>query len=115
MVTTVSGLLTKQGFAIWGSNPNKNGFQFIDVTKKVAEVTKRKEVNPDFEGWARIAGYTVMYNKNEPYRGIAVVDLSDNQRSIAYTDDTLQIKAMEREEFCGRVVNIKNRRFSVQN
>jgi acetyl-CoA C-acetyltransferase len=115
MVTTVSGYLTKQGFAIWGSNPNQNGYQFVDVTKTVAEVTKRRDVNPDYEGPARIAGYTVMYNRNEPQRGVAVVDLPDNLRSIAYTDDIKLMDAMEREEFCGTVVNVRDGRFTVQN
>jgi len=113
MVTTVSGALTKQGFAIWGSNPNPNGYQFIDVTEKVAEVTKCRDVNPDYEGPAKVAGYTVMYDKNEPQRGIAVVDLPDNRGSIAYTEDTKLMNSMEREEFCGRGVNINDRRFSV--
>ena len=98
-----------------GSNPNQNGYQFVDVTKTVAEVTKRRDVNPDYEGPARIAGYTVMYNRNEPQRGVAVVDLPDNLRSIAYTDDIKLMDAMEREEFCGRGVNISDGRFSVQN
>ncbi len=114
LVTTVSGYLTKQGFAIWGSNPNPNGYQFIDVTEKVAEVTKCKDVNPDYEGPAQVAGYTVMYTKNEPQRGIAVVDLPDNQRSICYTEDSNAMNYMEKEEFCGRNINIKERRFSIE-
>ncbi len=113
MVTTVSGVLTKQGFALWGADPNPNGYQFIDVTPQVEAVANPKEVVPDYGGPATIAGYTVMYERKEPHRGVAVVDLPDGRRSIAYTDDEQVMSTMEREEFCGRDVTVAHGRFAL--
>jgi len=111
MVTTVSGVLTKQGFAIWGAEPSPNGYQFIDVTPEVEKTAKRREVVPGYEGDAKVAGYTVMYERKEPKRGIVIVDLPDNKRSIAFTEDNEAIAAMEAEEICGQHVELRDGRF----
>lgn len=111
MVTTVSGVLTKQGFALWGADPNPNGYQFIDVTDQVAQAARPRGVVPDYQGPAVIAGYTVIYERKKPHRGVAVVDLPGGQRSIAATEDAKLMAAMEREEFCGRQVTLADGHF----
>ncbi len=113
MVTTVSGVLTKQGFAIWGSDPAPNGYQFIDVTEKVSRIARPKEVAVNVSAVGTVAGYTVMYQRKSPQRGIAIVDLPDGRRTVAYTEDASSMKAMEAEEICGREIRLKEGKFAL--
>ena len=112
MVTAASGVLTKQGFAIWGSEPAPRGHQFIDVTEKVARTAKTREIEVHASSEGVVAGYTVMYRRKRPHRGIVVADLPDGKRSVAFTDDPDAIAEMEVEEVCGRTIQAREGRFS---
>lgn len=113
MVTTVSGIITKQGFGIWGADPNPHGYEFVDVTQDVIAATDEREVLPDYTGPATVAGYTVMYDRNGAHRGVAVVDLPGGQRSIAHTADPSLMSRMVATEFCDVSVKVQSGRFTV--
>lgn len=113
MVTTVSGILTKQGFGIWGTEPGTNGFQFVDVTGEVAAKTKVAEVIGDYAGHGVIAAYTVLHKRTGADRAVAIIDLPDNHRTIAYTDNETDMTAMETTDFCGLKVNVNQGRFTM--
>jgi acetyl-CoA C-acetyltransferase len=113
LVTTVSGVLTKQGVAIWGTDPNPTGYTSIDVTDATASATKELTVDPNYRGRATIAGYTTVHGRGASPRGVAVLDLPNRQRSISSTDDRRTLAAMEREELCGRAVNVEDRGFEL--
>ena len=113
LVTTVSGILTKQGFGIWGAEPNPEGYQFVDVTEAVASATDEREVAPGYIGRVTVAGYTVLHDRNGRRQGVVVVDLPDGRRSIANTDDDDLMAAMERSEFCGVQVHMDAGHFTV--
>jgi acetyl-CoA C-acetyltransferase len=112
MVTTVSGIITKQGFGIWGADPNPDGYQFIDVTTDVAAATDTREVVPDYAGAATVTGFTILYDRQDAARGVAVVDLPDGRRSIASCEDHAVLAAMAVHEFCGVRVRVNAGRFS---
>ena len=111
MVTTVSGIITKQGFGIWGADPNPHGYEFVDVTRDVVAATDEREVVADYHGAATVAGYTVLYDRAGPQRGVVVVDLPAGKRSIASTDDPRVMTHMITTEFCGANVNLHSGRF----
>jgi acetyl-CoA C-acetyltransferase len=114
LITTVSGVLTKQGVAIWGTDPSPTGYTSIDVTPATAAATEERTVDPQYRGRATIAGYTRLHRRGgAPPRGVAVLDLPNGQRSIASTDDDSTLAAMEREELCGRSVNVVDRVFEL--
>lgn len=106
MVTTVSGVLTKQGFAVWGADPAPNGYQFVDVTAATAATTDTRAVDPDYEGSATIAGYTVVHDPKNPPCGVVVVDLPDGRRGVAASADEQVTSALERREMCGHRVQV---------
>ena len=112
MVTTVSGILTKQGFGIWGTEPSPNGYQFIDVTQEVAAKTKVCEVVEDYSGSGVIAAYTVLHDRAGPYRGVAIVDLPDGRRTIASSKDIVEMRNMETNDVCGLSVDIDQGHFT---
>ncbi len=111
MVTTVSGIITKQGFGIWGADPNPHGYEFLDVTSAVVAATDEREVVPDYHGDASVAGYTVMHDRSGAQRGVVVVDLPGGKRSIASSDDAQVMTRMMSTEFCGVRVSVRDGRF----
>jgi acetyl-CoA C-acetyltransferase len=113
LVSTVSGVLTKQGFSIWGSAPNPNGYGSIDVTDQVRRSTKERPIATDYRGSGRIAGYTVMHDRTGPQVGVAVIDTDDSRRTVARTEDPAVMAAMAAEEWLRRRVYVDNLRFTV--
>ncbi len=111
VVTSVSGLLTKQGIGLWSAQPPERPFSFIDVTEAVAAANPPLDVVQEYHGDATIAGYTVIYESGSPVRAVAMIDLPDGRRAVAWSDDAPLMDAMQREEYCGRPVRCSGTRF----
>ncbi len=101
LVTTVSGLLTKQACGLWSTEPPAKGWAFADVTDEVRAATPLRELVADYEGDGVIAGYTVLYQGMDPWRAIAVFDLPDDKRTVCYSEDAAVIEGMMTREHCG--------------
>ncbi len=114
LISAVSGFLTKQGFAIWGTNPNPAGYQFADVTERVEAAHVTKPVVTDYSGPAVVAGYTVMHNREGAVAGIVVADLPGGERCVASTSEPAVMERMESEEFCGQQINVEDATFTLQ-
>ena len=110
LVSCVSGMLTKQGFGIWSTEPNPNGFQSEDVTKQTAKVETANMV-ADYSGDGQIVAFTVLFEGSEPSRAVVVCDLPSGQRTIVYNEDTALMERMQKEEFCGVAVTIGEGQF----
>jgi acetyl-CoA C-acetyltransferase len=113
MVTSVSGLLTKQGIGLWSTDPGPGGFRFIDVTERVAADNPPLEVVDGHDGEATVAGYTVLYHGGERQRAVAMVDLPQGRRTVVWDDDPALMAEMERREYCGETVHCSGNRFSL--
>ncbi len=84
LVTTVSGVITKQGFAVWGAEPAVAGYRFRDLTAETAAATATSPVDPDASGTATVVAATVLAaTAARPERAVVVVDLPGGTRSIA--------------------------------
>lgn len=101
LVASVSGVLTKQGFGLWGREPGRNGFVHADVTDAVARAVRIREIVEGHIGDAIVAGYTILHEPAQPPRGVVVVDLPDQCRAVAHTEDANLIATMQAGEFCG--------------
>jgi acetyl-CoA C-acetyltransferase len=112
LVSSVSGTLTKQGFGLWSAAPAEGGFRFVDVSDAVARVSAVRPVAMDYQGRARIAGYTVVYDPGQPPRGVAIVDTADGARAVVTTDDARLIARMRTEELCGVDTEVHHGRFA---
>ncbi len=112
LVTTVSGMNTKQGCALYSTEPNANGWQIADVTEEVREATALCELVDSYEGSATIAGYTVLFQGDAPWRAVAVCDLPSGKRTVAYCEQQVIMEALlEQGEFVGRQVAIAEGQF----
>jgi acetyl-CoA C-acetyltransferase len=107
VVSSVSGILTKQGFGAWGMQPASTAFQSVDVTGIVRQGTSVRHVLLEHTGAARIAGYTVSYD-TEGMRALILADTETGARLLASSTDPALCAAMQRDEFCGREVSVES-------
>lgn len=113
LTSSVSGLITKQGFGLWSKQAPKNPFAFIDVSDEVVAEEKPLNVIGSYHGEAVITGYTVTYHKGERQRAIAICDLPNGQRTVSSSDDAELMATMEVNEYVGKTVTIADRVFSL--
>lgn len=111
LVTTVSGMLTKQACALWSASPGAVGWACADVTEQVRQVSEQCELVANYRGEASVAGYTVLYQGMDPWRGVAVFDLPDGRRTVAYSEDAQLMDQMMTEECCGATYQLADRKF----
>jgi acetyl-CoA C-acetyltransferase len=112
LVTSVSGMLTKQACALWSASPGEDGWAFADVTDQVRRNTQLCELVEHYDGKAAVAGYTVLYQGDAPWRGVAVFDLPDGKRTVAYTEDPVLIGRLMTDEQCGKLLMLADGQFS---
>ncbi len=114
LTSNLSGIFGKQAVAILANRPNPQGYAFADITDEVAAVDQPLPVTGDYTGPARIAGYTVVFNKDEPSHAFAYCDTPDGARTVVRNSDKLLLQQMMQEEFVGRTITIHaDRTFSV--
>lgn len=112
LVTSVSGMNTKQACALYGRAPNPMGWQFDDVTPAVEAATALCELVEHYEGPATIAGYTVLFQGERAWRAVAVCDVPGGKRTVAYSEQSTIVEALQGGEFCGRQVAVIEGQFS---
>lgn len=101
LVTSVSGMLTKQGFGVWSTEAPRRHFAFEDCSDEVARGTEARPLRDDYAGPARVAGYTVQYFDGAPVRAVAVCDLPDGSRTVAASEDGGLAESFTERELCG--------------
>ena len=69
LVTTVCGLLTKPGLAIWSTAPDDQPALLRDFAREAATETAAVEVEGSYQGPATVASATVTYEGLDPVRG----------------------------------------------
>jgi acetyl-CoA C-acetyltransferase len=116
LVTSVSGLLTKQGFGVWTSALDASRqFQFVDVTDQIKAQVKTKKVLDNYEGPGVIAGYTVLHGGSERKRAVAIIDIDRERRTVAYSEDARVMAEMESAiESVGRGVSVGGAQFGLR-
>ncbi|MFK7976922.1 MAG: hypothetical protein AB8C02_12345, partial [Halioglobus sp.] len=111
LVTTVSGMLTKQACAIWSASAGHCEWGCADVTREVAAASPVCELVADYDGQGTVAGYTVLYQGEEPWRAVAVFDIPDDRRTVAYSEDPKMIEQMLSKECCKQAFNVADGKF----
>jgi acetyl-CoA C-acetyltransferase len=106
LVTTVSGLLSKPGLAVWGARPAAGGVLVADHAADAAVATPTREVTGSADGEATIASFTVAYEGTEPTRTFVIADLPDGRRWVGTGHDRDLISAALRTEVIGTRVRI---------
>jgi acetyl-CoA C-acetyltransferase len=114
MVTSVSGMLTKQGFGLWSTESGGQRFANVDVSDEVMAVDNGVELVDAHQGGAVILGYTVLFAASDPARAIAVCELPDGKRTVVFSADSIIMEKMMTEDLCGRSVQLVDGEFQLQ-
>lgn len=104
LVANLSGIFGKQGCLVLSSAPTATGFQFEDVTARVAAQDAPLPLDAEYAGPATIVGYTVVYLRDQATHAIAICDTPAGARTVVRSEVRALLEKMTREEFCGRVV-----------
>jgi acetyl-CoA C-acetyltransferase len=117
LVTTVSGMLSKPGLAVWSATPPRGAPLLADLAAgavAATEVVPVVEHPPAEDAAATVASYTVTYggaDGAEPLRTAVVADLADGVRTAATCEDADTARLAVAEGLVGRAVNVKDTTF----
>jgi acetyl-CoA C-acetyltransferase len=121
LLTTVSGMLSKPGLAVWGAAPpeGRGGDLRADLAAEAVaatEVVPVADVPPAEPAAARVVSFTVTYGGEaglEPARTAIVADLPDGVRTAATCEDAGTARLAISEGLMGRAVSVKDTTFSL--
>jgi len=119
LVTSVSGLLSKPGLAVWSATPPAGTVLLADLADQAAAATPVVPVvdqGPTGATPATVASFTVTYGGAdglEPVRTVIVADLDDGMRTAATCEDARTARLAVAEGLIGRSVEVKDTTFSL--
>jgi acetyl-CoA C-acetyltransferase len=106
LVTAISGMMTKPGGSLWSTEPPSRPFAALDVTDAARADTVGCPLDPDATGPGRIVGATVVHDRGEPVRAVAVVDMPRGSRTVAVCAELDVARAMAAGDWGGRSVQV---------
>jgi acetyl-CoA C-acetyltransferase len=112
LVTTVSGLLNKPGLAVYAATPDVPLLS-RDLAAEAELATARVEVVAGYRGPARVATYTVAYDRLDPVRCTVIADTPEGTRVVASATDPELAERVTREELIGTDVQVDATSFRV--
>jgi acetyl-CoA C-acetyltransferase len=119
LLTTVSGLLSKPGLAVWSATPpDSGGLLLADLASEALDATELVPVvddPPAATTTARVSSFTATYGGEsgfEPVRTVVVADLPDGSRTAATSDDAATARHAVTEGLAGHTVSVKGTTFS---
>ena len=104
IVTGVSGMMTKQSYALWSKNPVID-FIHKDFTNEANSIETPIELSNEVNGDGVIIGYTVL--KKNISKAVIYLNTADNKRKLITSSDKTIIESMENKEWVGKKVNFK--------
>jgi acetyl-CoA C-acetyltransferase len=117
LVTTVSGMLSKPGLAVWSASPPDAPLLLADLGHEAVAATAVRPVidsPPATEQDATVASFTVTYGGADglaPVRTVVVADLADGVRTAATCEDAETARLAVAEGLVGRAVKVKETTF----
>ena len=117
LVTTVSGMLSKPGLAVWSASPPRQAALLADLAAEARAATEILPVADEpvaDETVATVATFTVTYGGAEgfdPVRTAVVADLPDGVRTAATCEDAETALLASTEGLAGRTVTVKDTTF----
>jgi acetyl-CoA C-acetyltransferase len=127
LLTTVSGMLSKPGLAIWSATPPAGGggggaggaallADLAAETGAATDIVPVAVVPPSDSTPATVVSFTVTYGGEEgfdPVRTVVVADLPDGVRTAATCEDSGTARLAVTEGLTGRAVSVKDTTFSL--
>jgi acetyl-CoA C-acetyltransferase len=105
-VTTVCGLLTKPGLAVYAATPDGRPPLLDDLADAAAAATPMAPVVSGYHGPATVATYTVTYDGDQPAHTKIIADTPDGSRCVAVADDEDLARQAVGSELIGAPVQV---------
>jgi hypothetical protein len=99
-------MLTKVAGAMWGVGRPPLPFVAADVTHREAALTTLRRLDPELTGTARVVGATVLHERGEPARAVAIVEASDGARSVVVGEDPVLARTWAERDMVGSEVEV---------
>jgi acetyl-CoA C-acetyltransferase len=99
LVTTVSGLLTKPGLAVWSTEAGDS--LVADLGNDATARTPTVEPADTSDGPVTVVGYTVRYDNHEPASAVVIGDTANGRRAVTVIEDRNVAAAATRSELIG--------------
>ena len=107
LVTGVSGMMTKQAFALWAKEPLIN-FTSKDVTDNATVLEKPIPLSRLENGLGKIIGYTILpKNKQDEEKAVVYIEDINGDRKVLISYDKATLQNMGEEEWVGKSVKFK--------
>ncbi len=120
LVTTVSGMLSKPGLAVWSASPMEDGAPLVrdlgPAAAAATEVAPVRETGLDEPTPGVVVSSTVTFggaDRLEAERTVIVADLPDGVRTAATCDDASTARLALAEGLAGRTVELKDTTFRI--
>ena len=107
LITGVSGLMTKQSYALW-SNECIDNFSIADVSYQARKEDKALTLSNKNSGTAKIVGYTILLDKHKNKKAVIYAELEDKKRLILNSKNLEAIESMENVEWIGKKIKFRN-------
>lgn len=107
LITGVSGMMTKQSYALWAKEPLIN-FVYKDVSDETANFNLSRKLSKRKKGKATVIGYTII-KEREKKKAVIFSEDCDQNRKILITKEEEFIKNMENEEWVGKKVTFNGK------
>lgn len=104
LLTSISGMITKQGVSIWSTQPPAQPFANIDVTDAVAAELQPKPYRTGDGEQAEVVSCTVIWGREDPERAVVIGEFADGARTLLVSAVPAVMAAAVAGEFCGRCV-----------
>ena len=106
LVSSVSGMNTKQGFGLWSAQPEAE-FHYMDVSERVASESEERTLVEPRTGEALVLAITVLFDRGEPQRAVAIVEYGSD-RSVVSSDQPAVMECVMSEECVGRRIMVNS-------
>jgi acetyl-CoA C-acetyltransferase len=107
LVTTVSGLLTKPGLAVWSATPTYASI-VADLADEAAAATPVVEVCDGYVGAATAVTYTVRFDREGPVEVVIIGEIDDGRRVVGVTRAPAAIACALDGSIIGSVVSVND-------
>ena len=113
LVTAVSGMITKQGVAVWSATPPERPFASFDVSEEARAETATVEVDARYEGSAEVESSTVVHQGGVPWRAVVLARTPYGTRAVVRSDDPGVAASLVTDEWTGREIHCVGEWFEV--
>lgn len=97
LVSSVSGVLCKQGVGVWPREPGEGGLGAVDVSAETACRSPRREVLSRFDGQATVVWRTVVLNPGQAQHALVLANTSSTAHVLARIESSVLVERLYHE------------------